>query len=130
MNHTSREHERRSAMSTKETIQKYYDGIAKKKGWQSVISNEIKFSGTGVESAQGKDAYIEATERFLQVVKTSQVKMMIIEDDKACVVVQYNLKKSPKRKNLILDVAEILSVKNEKINSFLIFFDTLKFALG
>ena len=31
-------------MQTKEIVEKYYDGIAQKKGWESVISDEISFS--------------------------------------------------------------------------------------
>jgi ketosteroid isomerase-like protein len=116
----------KNTMTTKEIIQKYYDGIARKDGWQNVISDDVTFGGTGVKSTQGKDAYIEATSNFLRAVKTSKVKDMIIDGDKACAVVHYELA-SPKGNSAGLDVAELLSVKHGKIDSSTIFFDTAAF---
>jgi ketosteroid isomerase-like protein len=112
-------------VQTKEIIQSYYDGIAQKKGWESVISDEIAFSGAGPKT-KGKTAYIEGTGKFLRAVKSSKVVTMIIEGDKACTIVRYELV-SPKGNNMSSDVAEILSVKNGKIDSSTIFFDTAAF---
>ena len=112
-------------MQTKEIIERYYDGIAQKKGWESLISEEIAFSGAGPKTT-GKSAYIEGTSRFLRAVKTSKVVTLIIEGDKACAVVRYELV-SPKGKEISSEVAEILSVQDGKINSSSIFFDTAGF---
>ena len=112
-------------MQTKEIIESYYDGIAQKKGWESVISEEIIFSGAGPKTV-GKTAYIEGTSRFLRAVKSSKVVTLIIEGDKACAVVRYELV-SPKGKEMSSEVAEILSVRDGKIDSSSIFFDTAGF---
>jgi ketosteroid isomerase-like protein len=112
-------------MQTKEIIEKYYDGIAQKKGWESGISEEIVFSGAGPKT-KGKTAYIEGTGRFLRAVKASNVVTMIVEGNKACAVIRYELV-SPKGKEMSSEVAEILSVKNGKIDSSSIFFDTVAF---
>jgi hypothetical protein len=32
-------------MNTKELFETYYDGLAQKKGWESVISDDFKFVG-------------------------------------------------------------------------------------
>ena len=112
-------------MQTKEIIERYYDGIAQKKGWESEISEGIAFSGAGPKTT-GKAAYIEGTSRFLRAVKTSKVVILIIEGNKACAVVRYELV-SPKGKEMSSEVAEILSVGDGKINSSSIFFDTAGF---
>jgi ketosteroid isomerase-like protein len=59
-------------------------------------------------------------------VKASQVKEMIVEGEKACVIVHYELL-SPKGNHASSDVAEILRVKNGKIESSTIYFDTVAF---
>lgn len=113
-------------MSARETVWKYYDGLAQKSGWQSLISDEMTFGGTGVKSAKGKDAYIQTTNNFLRSVKTCKVKEMIVEGDRACTIVTYDMV-SPKGSSAISDIAEVMSVKNEKIDSSVIFFDTAAF---
>lgn len=51
---------------------------------------------------------------------------MIVEDENAYVLCNYNLV-SPKGKKLNIDVAEIWEVKNAKLTSHTIFFDTAAF---
>ena len=112
-------------MATKETIKKYYDGLEQKSGWQSAISDEIIFNGGG-QTSKGKTAYIDATNRFLHVVKTSRIHELIIEGNKACVLVDYSLL-SPKGNTANCLVVEILTVEDDKIISSSIFFDTAAF---
>ncbi len=111
---------------TQETLKAYYDGIKQKNGWQSFVSDDIAFDGTGVKATKGKDAYIAGTSRFLQAVKTSQVKERIVEGDRACVLMHYDLM-SPKGNSASSDVAEILTVRDGKIVSATIYFDTVAF---
>jgi ketosteroid isomerase-like protein len=113
-------------LSTREVIQSYYAGIGKKSGWQSAIADDIRFSGTGMQSMRGSKAFIDANSRFLQGIKASRVKMTIIEGDKAGAVVQYDMQ-SPGGQSMSVDVAEILTVKNGKIDSVQIFYDTAAF---
>ena len=112
-------------MTTKETVQRYYDGVARKEGWQSVISESIAFASPN-QNTQGKDAYVQGTARFLQNVKAAKVRELIIEGEKAYALVDYEMV-SPKSQTRWFNVAEILSVKNEKINSSTILFDTTAF---
>ena len=112
-------------MTTKETVQKYYDGVARKDGWQSVLSEDMTFASPN-QKTKGKDAYVQGTARFLQNVRESKVTELIIEDDKAYALVKYEMA-SPKGQTQWFDVAEILSVKDEKIDSSTILFDTAAF---
>jgi ketosteroid isomerase-like protein len=112
-------------MGTKEIVQGYFDGIAKKNGWETFISEEMSYT-LPASSGSGKAAYVGATSRFLRVVDTAKVTRLIIEGDNACAIVRYELL-SPKGNRLSADIAEILSVKNGKIASSAIFFDTAAF---
>ena len=113
-------------MQTKEIVQSYFDGIAQKNGWERFISDEMIFIGPRMGRTTGKDAYIEATARFLRVVDSSKVSQMIIEGDNASVIARYELL-SPIGNRLSADIAEIMTVRNGKIASSAIFFDTAGF---
>jgi ketosteroid isomerase-like protein len=114
-------------MTTKETVQRYYDAVARKEGWQSVISESMAFASPS-QNTRGKDTYVQGTARFLQNVRDSKVKELIIEGDKAYALVDYEMV-SPKGETRWFPVAEILSVKDEKIDSSTILFDTAAFRL-
>jgi hypothetical protein len=54
-------------MTTKELLDKYYEGFAQKTGWESVISDDFKFVGEDMvnpNTTVGKAAYIEVIKRF------------------------------------------------------------------
>ena len=112
-------------MSTKEIIQDYYDAINKKGDWQSFISDDITFTSVG-KITYDKKSYVEATSRFLQVVKSLKINEFIVEGGKACITVEYRLQ-SPKGNTSDCEVAEVLMVKDGKIYSSCIFFDTASF---
>ncbi len=105
----------------------YYDGLSRKDGWQAFISDGMRFNGTGVAPTQGRQAYIDSTDQFLRMVKAAKVKEMIVEGGRACVLVQYDLT-SPKGNSTSSDIVELLTVKDGKIDSSTIFFDTAAFA--
>jgi len=114
-----------SNTSTKGTITRYYDGVKKKSGWESVISDDMSFT-MGTQTTKGKSSYVEITARFLHAVTDSNVKEMIIEGEKACVLVAYDLR-PPKGNASTKDVVEILRIEGKKIASSTIFFDTEDF---
>jgi len=112
-------------MSTKEIIQDYYDAINQKGDWQSFISDDITFTSVG-KITYDKKSYVEATSRFLQVVKSLKINEFIVEAEKACITVEYRLQ-SPTGNTSSCEVAEVLMVKDGKIYSSCIFFDTASF---
>lgn len=118
-------------MKTKELLETYYKGFAQKYGWESVISDDFKFVGgdmTNTTPVVGKQAYIEIIKRFSQLFTSMRVKEMFVEDDRACVLANYDYV-FPNGKNINGDVAEFWKVKDGKLNSLTIFFDTLTFDL-
>jgi len=111
--------------TTREIIQEYYDLISQKGDWQSLIADKITFTSVG-KITYTKDAYVEATTRFLQVVTSLKINEFIVEDNKACITVEYGLR-SPKGNTGSCEVAEVLMVGDGKIYSSCIFFDTASF---
>ena len=115
----------KNSMSTREIIQNYFNEIDQKGDWQSSIAEDMTFTSRG-KVTHGKNGYLEATSRFLQMVKSIKINEFIVEDNKACVTVEYNLQ-SATGKTLNCEVAEVLMVHDDKINSSCIFFDTDSF---
>ncbi|MBI1820578.1 MAG: nuclear transport factor 2 family protein [Nitrospirae bacterium] len=118
-------------MTTKELLEAYYDGLAQKSGWESVISDDFKFVGgdmTKTTPIVGKSAYIEVIKRFSRLFKTMRVKEMIVEDDRACVLASYDYI-FPNGTRINGDVAEFWKVKDGKLHALTIFFDTYTFSV-
>src|ERR1700730_13331742 len=101
-----------NTMSTKEIVENYYGRVQRNDGWQALISDDIKFVSPGTNTS-GKAPYIEATSRFLGIVKDVKVKDLIIEGDKACALVD-NAIVSPNGDRGSCFVAEFLSMKEGK----------------
>lgn len=118
-----------TSKSTKQLLEAYYKGFAQKEGWEPHISDDFKFIGgdmTKTAPTVGKAAYIEVIKRFFRVFQTMRVKEMIIEGENACVIGNYDYT-FPNGVSINGDVAEIWKVKNRKLDSLTIFFDTLTF---
>jgi len=119
-------------MTTKELLETYYEGFAKKSNWESALSDDFKFIGGDMRKVTpsiGKDAYIEVIKRFSQLFTHMQVKQMMVDNDNACVIGNYDYV-FPNGKSINGDVAEIWKVKNGKLVSLTIYFDTLTFSLN
>jgi ketosteroid isomerase-like protein len=117
-------------MTTKELLETYYKGFAEKANWDSLIADDFEYLGGDMiktEPIIGKQGYVEVIDRFSKVFKSMQVKEMIIQGESACVIGNYNFK-FPNGKEITGNVAEIWTVKNDKLQSLTIYFDTLTFA--
>ena len=108
-------------MDTKELIDKYYDLLSKKGDWGSLLSDDFLLTGTVQKESRGREAYV--SNNFFKGIKNLKVKNVIIEGDSACAVVNYDLA-SPKGNSFNADVAEVWKVKNGKLDSIAIYFDT------
>ena len=116
-------------MTTVDTIQAYFDSLKQKKEWQSFLADGIVFTSftSPVRKVTGKNAYLEATKRFYSSIVSMEVRDMMIQGEKAWALTRYELK-HPEGYNFGSDVAEIFTVKNGKIASFAIYFDTAPFS--
>lgn len=115
--------------STKALLEAYYKGFAQKEGWESVISDDFRYTGGSMAikaPLTGKAAYIEVIKRFSRVFQSMRVKQMIVDGENACVIGNYDFK-FPNGETINGDVSEIWTAKNGKLDSLTIFFDTLTF---
>lgn len=118
-----------NSASIKQLLETYYQGFARKEGWESVIADDFSFTGgnmTDTAPAQGKAAYIEIIKRFSRTFQSMRVKEMIIDGNNACVTGNYDFM-FPNGAAINGDVAEIWKAKDGKLTSLRIFFDTLTF---
>lgn len=112
--------------STKEIVKAFYEAKAKKIGWQEFVSEDVSFKGTGMPSLQGKKLLIEITDDLLTRLQSSEMKTIFGEGNATCVLNNYHLQLQ-NGERFILETAEIVGVKNGKINSFDVYFDTVAF---
>ena len=119
-------------MTTKELLESYYKGFSQKSNWESVLSNDFKFVGgdmTKTTPLIGKASYVEVIKRFSQLFTQMRVKQMMVDNDNAYVIANYDYV-FPNGKSINGDVVEIWKVKNGKLDSLTIYFDTLTFSLN
>ena len=109
---------------TKELIDKYYDLLSKKGDFGSLLSDNFLLTGTISKDSRGKEAYTKNI--FFSMIKNLKIRDTIIESDRACIIVNYELT-SLKGNNFKTDVVEIWKVKEEKLDSVAIYFDTAFF---
>lgn len=113
-------------MKTRELLETYYKGFARKSGWESVLAEDFRFVGGDMMNPKpvvGKEAYVQIIGNFSRLFTEMRVKNMIVEGDEACVIGNYDYV-FPGGQKVNADVAEIWQVKNGQLAALTIFFDT------
>jgi ketosteroid isomerase-like protein len=114
---------------TKQLLDNYYRGFAAKANWEGTIADDFQYIGGDMNNTQpvvGKQAYVEIIKRFSQRFESMRVKQMIIEGDKASVIGNYDFQ-FPNGQKINGNVSENWTVKNGKLHSLTLYFDTLTF---
>lgn len=114
-----------SSTETRTLLKNYYNGLSKNEHWQSLLSDDVLLTGTVVKESKGKDLFVH--NNFFRMIKGLEVRQMIVENEHAFALVSYDLV-SPKGTNFSSDVAEIWRIKDNKLVSLTICFDTAAFA--
>jgi ketosteroid isomerase-like protein len=94
--------------------------------WESLLADDMQFINNGKASPRGKDAYVAATRRFMQVARSVEVETLIADGERAVALARYGLV-SPKGNTGSCRVAEFFEVKQGKIRSNEIVFDLAAF---
>ena len=117
-------------MTNQQLLEHYYRGFAKKEGWEDVISEDFKFIGGDMmkqEPIIGRKAYIEVIARFSQLFTDMRVKEMFVKGESAFVLANYDYH-FPNGTKINANVAEYWKMRDGKLDSLTIFFDTAAFA--
>lgn len=115
--------------TTRELLERYYAGFARKEGWESTIAENFRFTGGDMTHHQpviGKDAYIGVIQRFSRVFTSMRIKTIMVDGNNACVIGNYDFT-FPNGTKINGDVAEIWEGRDGKLSALTIFFDTLTF---
>lgn len=116
-------------MKTKELLEQYYQGLKGNVDWPSLLADDFHFIGgdmTKPEPMVGRDAYVRVLQRLEPLFSKVTVDQQFIEGDRAFVLATY-LWTFPKGVEQKGSVAELWSVKDGKLKSLTIFFDTGSF---
>ncbi len=115
-------------MTTRETIENYFRNLERKADWQSALSDDMTFTSftSPVRRVSGKVAYIESTARFYSMIAAVTVKELIVNGNRVCALTHYALQ-PPGRPAFESDVAEVFGVRDGKITSLDIYFDSAPF---
>ena len=115
-------------MTTRDTIRGYFDSLNEKKDWAEFLSDDLEFTsfGTPFKHVTGRAKFLESTKRFYSMIKTLTLKELIVDGDRACALVRYELQ-PPGGPILESHVAEVFQVQNDRIKSFAIYFDSAPF---
>lgn len=115
--------------TTRQLLETYYKGFAEKANWENVLADDFEYVGGDMNNLKpvvGKQAYIDIIKRFSQRFEAMRVKEMIIGDNKASVIGNYDFQ-FPNGFKINGNVSENWTVKNGKLQSLTLYFDTLTF---
>jgi ketosteroid isomerase-like protein len=112
-------------MTTKGIIQGYFDSLKQTRGWEAFLADGMAFTSfvTPIKQVAGKSAYLESTSRFFSMITAMEVKDLIVDGDGACAFTRYQLQ-PPGGLAFESHVAEVFKVKDGKIASLEIYFDS------
>jgi ketosteroid isomerase-like protein len=117
------------SQQTKQLLETYYKGFAEKYNWEHTLADNFQYASgdmTNTTAVVGKQAYIAIIKRFSQRFEAMRVQQMIVEGDKASVIGNYDFV-FPNGTKINGNVAELWTVKDGKLNSLTLYFDTLTF---
>lgn len=115
-------------MGTRDTIHAYFDSLRQKKGWEAFLSDDVSFTSftSPIKRVSGRGGYLEATKRFYSMISALEVRHLMVDGDKACALTRYELR-PPSGPAFESHVAEVFGVRDGKIRSFEIYFDSAPF---
>jgi ketosteroid isomerase-like protein len=112
-------------MTTRETIEQYFDRLAAKSEWQESFADNMTFTSyaSPTREVKGKAAYLDATDRFYSSIQSVELRQILVDGTCAVALTRYEIQQ-PGKASFTSDVAEVFSVKGDKIDSLAIYFDT------
>ena len=111
-------------MEIKDIIETYYESLAKKDDrWKELWADDAIFSDASKKLvAKGKEEIIQSFTTFLKGVESVKIKQVIIQEEHACVIVDYSYANS-KGEKMQQDDAEVFMILDGKIAEMTVYFD-------
>ena len=115
-------------MTTGDTILGYFNALKKKQGWETFLSDDLVFTSytSPIKRVSGRAAYLDSTKRFYSMIASMEVRDLLVDGDRACALTRYELR-PPAGPPFHSDVAEVFGVREGRIVSFDIYFDSSPF---
>jgi ketosteroid isomerase-like protein len=115
-------------MPTRDIIESYFEELNRSGNWQRFLADDLTFTSftSPVKEVKGKTGYLESTRRFFSMVRSVEVRDLIVEGAKACALTRYQLQ-APTGTRFQSDVAELFTIRDGKIAAFAIYFDSSPF---
>ena len=116
-------------MTTRQTIEGYFSALKTKARWQDALATDMVFTShvSPVKQVAGRDAYLEATKRFYSTIADFEVRQLLVDGDRAVALTHYTIQPPNGAPPFASDVAESFSVRDGKITSLDIYFDSAPF---
>ena len=111
--------------TSKEITTAFYQAMLKNQGWEDYFADQATYLGPLASLIEGKEAVVGVTQQFLKNKYTGEVKSIISEGNKACVLTHYQIG-HPDMALLEVDACEIINIENGKVLSMEVYFDSLK----
>lgn len=113
-------------MTTRATIDDYFKRLEAHRAWEELFADDIVFTmvTSPGRTVTGKAGCIQATGRFYSSVERLNVRQLVVDGDRAAALVRYTIKPANGAARFESDVAEFFEVRDGRIRSFTICFDT------
>jgi ketosteroid isomerase-like protein len=113
---------------TLEVVRAYFSRLKDKAGWEELLSDQMTFTSftTPVKRVVGRAPFLEATKRFYSTIGSFEVRDLLVDGDRACALTRYEIR-PPAGPAFSSDVAEVFTVREGKITTFDIYFDSAPF---
>jgi ketosteroid isomerase-like protein len=113
-------------MTTRETVERYYERLGKRSDWDALFADEVLFTNLAspVRQLSGKAGFLQATRRFYGSIGSLEVRELVVDGDRACALVRYEVRPPNGGPSFESHVAEFFTVNDQRIGAFSICFDT------
>ena len=115
-----------TTMTTRETIEAYFNALRQRQGMEDLLADDMVFTSftSPVRELHGRAAYLPGTKRFYDGIQSFELRELMVDGDRAVALTRYQIKGPGDRPPFSSDVAEVYRVREGKIVSFGIYFDT------
>ena len=113
---------------TRKTVHDYFEALSAGRDWPSFLAEGLTFASHASPAKQvtGRDAFIESTKGFYSMIERVELRQLITDGHRACALARYVLS-PPQGESFTCDVAEVFTVRNDRIETFEIYFDSAAF---